>query len=71
MWEYNIKTNLKETGWEEVGWMYLIADEHQQQSLRKAATNFRIPYEAGLSIISLCRIRFHVIRLLYISKAIT
>jgi hypothetical protein len=41
--EYNIKMDLKETGWEDVDWMHLAQNRDQWRALMNALMNLRIP----------------------------
>jgi len=41
-WEYNIKMDLREIGWEGVDWMYLAQGRGQWWALVNTIMNFRI-----------------------------
>jgi hypothetical protein len=42
-WEDNIKTELKEIGWEGVDWILLAQDRDQWRALVKTVLNLRVP----------------------------
>jgi hypothetical protein len=41
-WEDNIRTDLKEIGWEDVDWMHLTHDTDQWRALENAVMNLRV-----------------------------
>jgi hypothetical protein len=41
--EGNIKTDLKETGWEDVDWIHLVQDRDQWQAFVNTIMNLRVP----------------------------
>jgi hypothetical protein len=42
-WEDNIRTDLRETGWEGVDWMDLAQDRDQWRDLMNTVMNLRVP----------------------------
>jgi len=42
-WEYNIKVDVQEAGWEGVEWVDLTQDRNRCRSLVNAQMNFRVP----------------------------
>jgi len=42
-WEDNSRIDLREPGWEGVGWIHLAEDRHQWRALVNTVMNFRIP----------------------------
>jgi hypothetical protein len=42
-WVDNIKTNLREIGWDGMDWMDLAQDRDQWRALVKAVMNLRVP----------------------------
>jgi hypothetical protein len=45
-WEDNIKTDLREIGWEVMDWMHLAQDRVQWRDLVKMSLKFWVPYNA-------------------------
>jgi hypothetical protein len=42
-WAYNIKINLRETGWNGMDWIDLVQDRDQWRALVNMVINFRVP----------------------------
>jgi hypothetical protein len=42
-WEDNVRVDLRETGWEDVYWMYLAQDRDQWRALVNTVMNPRVP----------------------------
>ena len=42
-WEYNIKMDLQEVGWEGMEWIYPAQDRDRWRLLVSAVMNFRVP----------------------------
>jgi hypothetical protein len=42
-WEYNIRMDFGEIGWEGMDWMHLSQDRDQWQALMNAVTNLWVP----------------------------
>jgi hypothetical protein len=42
-WEDNIRTNLREIGWERVDWMHVAQDRDQWRTVGKTVMNLRVP----------------------------
>jgi hypothetical protein len=42
-WEDNIRTDLRETGWEDVNWFHLAQDSDQWQVCVNMEMNFQVP----------------------------
>jgi len=45
-WENNIRTDLRETGWEGVDWIHLAQDRDQWRVVVNTVMNLRIPEKA-------------------------
>jgi hypothetical protein len=41
-WKDNIRTDLREVGWEDVDWLHLTQDRDQWRTLMNAVMNFRV-----------------------------
>jgi hypothetical protein len=48
-WEDNIKVDLREMGWEVVGWMHLDQDGDQWRTPVNTVMKLLVPYKAGNS----------------------
>jgi hypothetical protein len=46
-WVGNIKTDLKEIGWDSVDWIDLAQDKDQWRALLKTVMNLRVPSNVG------------------------
>jgi hypothetical protein len=46
-WEDNIKTELREIGWDGTDWSYLAQDMDQWRALENTVLNLRVPQNAG------------------------
>jgi hypothetical protein len=42
-WHDNIRTDLREIGWEDVDWLHLAKDSDQQWALLNMVMNVRVP----------------------------
>jgi len=42
-WEDNIRTDLRETGWESVDWIHMAQDRVQKWALVDTVMNLRVP----------------------------
>jgi hypothetical protein len=47
MWEDNIKTNLKEIGWDGMDWIHLAQDMDQWRAHVNTIMNLRLPQNVG------------------------
>jgi hypothetical protein len=47
-WEANIRTDLREIGWEGVDWMHLAQDRDQWQAVVNTVMNLRVSYKEFL-----------------------
>jgi hypothetical protein len=45
--EDNIRTDLKEIGWESVEWIHLAQDRDQWRAVVNTVMKLRVPYKAG------------------------
>jgi hypothetical protein len=56
-WVGNIKMELREIGWDSMGWTDLAQDKDQYRDLVNTVINLRVPQNAG-KFLSSCRIGF-------------
>jgi hypothetical protein len=46
-WVDNIKMDLREIGWDDMGWIDLAQDRNQWRALVRKVMNLRVPQDAG------------------------
>jgi hypothetical protein len=46
-WVDNIKIDLREIGWDGMGWIYLAQDKDWWKAVVNTVMNLRVPYNAG------------------------
>jgi hypothetical protein len=52
----NIKIDLREIGWDDMGWIFLAQNREQWRALVNAVMNLRVPYNGG-NFLNGCTIR--------------
>jgi hypothetical protein len=42
-WKYNIKTDLRRIGWDDINWIHVSHDREEWRALVDTAMNFQVP----------------------------